>query len=216
MKTKLKSSNNYFLLLASILLLAQSCATVSISQRRYNKGLHIEWAGKGKIHQKQDALLAEKETKATEYETPTVHLPSTAIENSEIVTHNPFRPFAKNTLYSPLAAAKKQGEFLKDNKSENALTASATHSVKSNLSSKTQHNKTSDFSDPLWLLLIILLAILLPPIAIFLHEGGFTNNVLISVILVLLSILLGAGLSSGLFSIWGIAIIHAFWVIFFS
>ncbi len=67
MKTKLKSSNNYFLLLASILLLAQSCATVSISQRRYNKGLHIEWAGKGKIHQKQDALLAEKETKATVY-----------------------------------------------------------------------------------------------------------------------------------------------------
>ena len=115
-----------------------------------------------------------------------------------------------------MAAAKKQGEFLKDNKSENALTASATHSVKSNLSSKTQHSKTSDFSDPLWLLLIILLAILLPPIAIFLHEGGFTNNVLISVILVLLSILLGAGLSSGLFSILGIAIIHAFWVIFFS
>lgn len=216
MKLTKKFSNTYLLLFTSILLLAQSCATVSISQRRYNRGIHIEWAGKGKLHQKQEALLEEKQTTATVYETPTVHLSSTAIENSEIAVQKPFKPFSKNTSYSPLAVAKKQGIFFKDNERESTITAAAAHTVKLNHSSKKQQKKTSDFDDPLWLLLIILLAILLPPAAIFLHEGGFTRNVMISIILVLLAILMGAGVSSGLFSLWGLAIIHAFWVIFFS
>lgn len=180
---KLNYSLSALTITMSAVLFLSSCGTVSLTQRKYNKGFHFEWASNQKANTKvekprkvepvSDAfVLNDIQNLNTDIQTPSITQPM--VDHSFITQTAKVKPF--NVV-----------KFMKEAKKFNNLT---THNevITSKTFSKTtylkaiQNTKDGDL-DPI---VLIILAILIPPVAVLLYDKEVSSRFIINLILTFL------------------------------
>lgn len=194
------------LIVAAVFFLS-SCSTVSITQRKYNKGFHVEWAYSQNSNTKTVKSKENKKSIAlNSFKTTELEQPSSLTLQAENI--------AVGGLTLPIVASKTNSKTTVAEVSNNNFFKAKTVSKTTTLNSS---KKLSSGDSDLMYLLIIILAIIIPPIGVFLHEGSWTRNVTISLILSLVFGILGFGGFLGLGGIgrllYLIAIIHALMIV---
>ncbi len=232
MKNKSGNKNVVLIILATAMLL-NACSSVSFTQRRYNRGIHIEQTRfafsqhKGKQDVNNPKRVEERRRNHEERMLIPHHmvkeiavsdlgqlsdLPPT--NGSEWLTLQELT--IDNHLY--LTSSSNDVTTVMENEAnmENVSTAERSLQLPAALTHEMEYEERSadadDTDELLTLLIFVLLAIILPPLALYLWEGGVTRNVKISLILVLL-VLLGF-FAKTLISLYAIAIFHALYVMF--
>lgn len=212
-------TSNYISIFGLLAFLLSSCGSLSISQKRYSRGLNIDWFSakedKG-IEQKQSS---KKVRKLPEFQMAQNTEVSAELTSAIVEMETPaFRPVTAGSSLNPLLA---QASATKNNgsvKAKSNLVSKVTVGLKNTaqkmvqkapvrLSSKSIVNQTSD-SD-VNLILLVLLAIFIPPLAVYLYFGEITAHFWINIILCLV----GGGIG-GAVGYWGLGIIHALLVVF--
>lgn len=178
----MKNLHLFFALIVMILL--NACSSVSITQRRYNKGFSVDWVGFSKskettavAKQKKSSPISPKiESKGIE-ELISENNENTfalSVEESKVNVNLPFEtnqiiPFRKQVQQS------NQNNVI----AENMDILSPT---KVNFKSKREMIKKVKQDDTL---LLVIIALFIPPLAMYLLEGSWTFNCTINLILTL-------------------------------
>ncbi|MEZ4803974.1 MAG: YqaE/Pmp3 family membrane protein [Bacteroidia bacterium] len=208
-------------IVAIIAILLSSCGSLSISQKRYSRGLNIDWfsAKDDNGGKKTPKPKKEKNTKTIiQNETIAADANVTIDEEDvkeELAKESIVEEEVQNDIVSSTQSRQKHS-FLKSNKSlDNNFESSSDVSKKSNFNSpkiKETLNSTHSSNDAdAELILLIILAFLIPPIAIFLYFGEIETHFWISILLCLLAV---GAFTGGLFFGWGLPVVHALLVIF--
>jgi uncharacterized membrane protein YqaE (UPF0057 family) len=227
-----KSNTIAVVIVLATAMLLNACSSVSITQRRYNRGIHIEQTrfvftqhqGKQDVN---NPKRAEERRRKNEERAPISHqivkevavsdlgqlttLPPSdgseglALQELTINNHWYLTPFSSNDVTTVM---KNKAEMENEATTETSLPLSAANHQEMEY----EERSADDTDELLTLLIFVLLAIILPPLALYLWEGGVTRNVKISLILVLL-VLLGF-FAKTLISLYAIAIFHALYVMF--
>lgn len=176
-------------LIVAAALFLSSCSSVSLTQRKYNKGFHFEWVtnqkADGKVEKPRTVnptsnvvVLNNIQNSTSENQTPSITQPM--VDHSFITQPVKVKPF--NIV-----------KFMKEAKKINNLT---THNevITSKTFSKTTYlkaiqNTKGGALDPV---LLIILAIFIPPVAVFLYDNGVTSRFWLNLILTILGWVLGA------------------------
>lgn len=176
-------------LIVAAALFLSSCSSVSLTQRKYNKGFHFEWVtnqkADGKVEKPRTVnptsnvvVLNNIQNSTSENQTPSITQPM--VDHSFITQSVKVKPF--NIV-----------KFMKEAKKINNLT---THNevITSKTFSKTTYlkaiqNTKGGALDPV---LLIILAIFIPPVAVFLYDNGVTSRFWLNLILTILGWVLGA------------------------
>ena len=209
---------NGILVFAALMILLSSCGSLSISQKRYSRGLNIDWFSKKdeprktpqpKVKKVKEApaetVVADEKPISQVFESvEEIQTVQNAQDNST-VTENQSAPAQSKTSSvkrhakaSKLATAFKAKELRKELKQ------------KLNVSKKTEaENQTSADEN---LILLVILALFIPPLAVYLFYGSPETHFWINLILFL--IFGGLWFGGGFFYGIGIAVIHALLVIF--
>jgi uncharacterized membrane protein YqaE (UPF0057 family) len=209
-------------IVAIVAILLSSCGSLSISQKRYSRGLNIDW-----FSAKDDN--GGKKTPKPKKEKPISTLAQNEISNKgenatlseESIQEEPANEIIvesghdENTEIASSIQSKRKHSFLKRNKSSDIQTESSSDfSEKTNYKSpqtkELSQAKNSRNDADADLILLIILALFIPPIAIFLYFGEIETHFWISILLVLLAI---GAFSGGLFFGWGLPVVHALLVI---
>lgn len=208
-----------FMTLAVILL--SSCGSLSISQKRYSRGLNISWFGN------RADKGAENKTPAKESRKGTNTRIADRAENNGSGNASGETAVSDEVLELP-AAVTPVAELSEGSKSEPAAKTEKKASVRkkstlfkelrkniktqSHLKPSTgQNNNAADSANDsdVNLILLVILALLLPPLAVYLYFGELNVHFWINLILCLIGG--GIGVAVGY---WGLAVIHALLVVF--
>lgn len=191
---------NYFLTAIIVAFLFSSCGSLSISQKRYSRGLNIDWFSK-----KDDKPVAAKTRKskqaevtavAAKEETPEVEVaediqafPESAAINEVILASPAYNSGIEKNSYS--RPAKKNREARKS--FQNGGTGEQGKEMLKQASSYMPATVPDGTDDGVATLLLVILCII-PPLgllAVFLHQGEINEKFWISLLLHLLFILPG-------------------------
>ncbi|MDP2174605.1 MAG: YqaE/Pmp3 family membrane protein [Bacteroidota bacterium] len=214
-------------LIAILTLLFSSCGSISITQKRYSNGLNIDWfAGKDKKADNQNVVKKRKaksnpiDNIASSSENATINniqlnetIASENLNNENNINENQ-QPF--NATFDTKQSQKKTLKTLKNATREdfNAISKEEKTEITKNLKSiKKKNNKnTTSNESGLPLILLVIIALIIPPLAVFLYYGEINVHFWINLILLLL---VGGGLytSIGVIGL-GLAAIHALLVVF--
>lgn len=214
----------YLSLIAIVAILFSSCGSLTISQKRYSRGLHIDWfVAKGKTedapvkvrtkekkltNQGDSKLAAEQQYSELEMAAIEEQMPEAAAsfvnDGAETVISAPEIIKEKGSvkrsgLRKKVKAIREMKSVLKENKKASINSANNFSEI----------NKTNE-SD-VALILLVLIALILPPLAVYLYFGEIETHFWINIILCLLF-----GVSFGIFGFggFGLAVIHALLVVF--
>lgn len=180
---------NYFLLIAVLVVFASSC---TITKRRYNSGYHIEW--------KHAAAKVEKnnhENELAKVETPTeetVAPVETPASEPSVVTSTPANTVVSNPVAeTSKSIAEKSVSKKSTTRTSNVSTATFEAPVQSKTSTQgfvpVADNLDSTESKALSqvdMVLLVILALLIPPLAVYLHQGSWNEMCWISLLLTIL------------------------------
>lgn len=202
MKTKI-----YFLTFATVAFLLTSCGSLSITQKRYSRGLNISL-----FRSKDEKPVAQKATIAHKNQTNKTNISSDV--SSTPVADQPVETTGDKSLNE--INNNNTSKIIGSDKNENAKPKAIETKIKSRAINKfmntIQPNKitqTSNDSD-VALIILILLALFIPPLAVYLYYGEINTQFWISLILTLLA--------GGIFFVgssigWGFPVVHALLVI---
>jgi|JI102314A1RNA_FD_contig_31_4014487_length_1789_multi_4_in_0_out_0_2 uncharacterized membrane protein YqaE (UPF0057 family) len=174
------------------ILFIQSC---TIEKRRYTDGYHVEWSHRHNRHEsKTDTEVADLKKEAAERELSVVVQSENEVLTSEVTSKVEPTPTVTSAKVQPKATIRKEAE--KSTVSLRHPIVRHTPAFKSNEGSVSINEEFQNSEEEL---LLIILAIFIPPLAVFLHEGSWNTTCWINLILTLL--------------FWLPGIIHAFIVI---
>jgi uncharacterized membrane protein YqaE (UPF0057 family) len=185
----------------AIVALASSCSTTNdvasnrgIQKRKYNKGFFVSknpksFNKKHDVENTKDINSFDEVTEVINSQTKSKNITTkekviannkkiAATENTVKTTSNE----KKNTIENSLKSSKNNDEIFEENEINNNITKK---DVKSKLKSK--KHKTKNTGGDVDLVVLVLLAIFLPPLAVFLYEG-ITTRFWINLVLTLLLI----------------------------
>lgn len=209
--------NKHIIIFAALLIFLSSCGSLSISKKRYSRGFNIDW-----FSSKDDVAKAPVKKEKNKPET-------TKADGDENIVKGESGVDAATDLNTPEAEAtvvnadnvpvieskveKKEpkkkiaGGLIKKSKEVFQIQKKAI----SKLSHKNQSNSSSESNDSdVGLLILVILAIFIAPLAVYLYFGELNGHFWLSLIFYLVGI--GA---FGLFQFGiGVAIIHALLVVF--
>lgn len=210
---------NGILAFAALMILLSSCGSLSISQKRYSRGLNIDWFSKKDEPRKAPQPKVKKVKEAPTETVVADEKPNSQVfesveeiqtvqngQNNSAVTETQSTPAqSKTTNVKRHSKANKVATILKAKELRKEL------KQKLNVSKKTEAENQTSADDNL--ILLVILAILLPPLAVYLFYGSPETHFWINLIL---WIVFGGGvfLFGGGFFGAGIALIHALLVIF--
>lgn len=168
------------LLVAAVAIVFSSC---TVEKRQYMDGYHVEWFGKGK-----KAEAANKKESALQENVATV--PTTVTEEVAVVaepsTNEAVTPIVEAPVAPTKAERKAIREAAKQMKSE-ARHYMSEHKADRSFSGATNFNNASlDVASEPDTVLLVILAFLLPPLAVYLYEGSWTSRCTVNLILTLL------------------------------
>lgn len=205
-------SKNYITLSLVLALILSSCGSLSITQRRYSRGINIDWLAYGKtekpeekkanVAKKKAGIAAEPKNSVASSEAPSNAVQST--DNNTVV-------LAENT---PASTPEKKTTKQRAKVLSVKTILNNAKEIKQKKQSLNHHSNitatdASNDSD-VHILILIILAIIIPPLAVFLYYGEINTQFWISLILTLLAIgLFGGGYLFG----WGVPVVHALLVI---
>lgn len=183
---KLNYSIGALTLILSAVIFLSSCSSVSLSQRRYNKGLHIEWVTSQKTDKKVESNKTQRTAQHSEVITlSSLNIGTLASNHSQIsnpmIDHN---FILKQNKINPVKVWK-SAKQLKKMTEFNEFASTKVVSKTTFLKAKKSFSKSSLLDDTN-LILLVILAILIPPLAVYLHEGEINNKFIINLILTLL------------------------------
>ncbi len=212
-------TSNYISILAVMAFFLSSCGSLSISQKRYSRGLNIDW-----FAAKEDKGAAQKASVRKSKKVENVLLAEAPTAKEELVIGETKKesfiisPVASPSIVKPVAVKYSTVKASKQVKAKSAIGSKIVTRIKANASKMIQKapvkiagtnsvNQTND-SD-VNLILLVILALLLPPLAVYLYFGEINIHFWINLILCLVGG--GVGVVVGY---WGLAIIHALLVVF--
>lgn len=180
---------NYLLLIALLIVFASSC---TITKRRYNSGYHIEWKHAATKVEKinQDNELAKVETNSIDAIKAEETSASSSIESN-------IAP-ANTTVSNPITVAPKsltQKSVAKKStrRSSNVSPATFETPVQSKTSTEafvpvTDHVDAAESKalSEVDMVVLVILALLIPPLAVYLHQGSWNDMCWISLLLTIL------------------------------
>lgn len=208
---------------AILALLLSSCGSLSISQKRYSRGLNFDWFaskdGNANDNQKTTKKPRKEAQKVAEDNNTTSYVTETQTE--EATEEN----YARNTQSaSAVSAPAVFEESTKSNNSTKSKRVRKPLSIVKELKKEIKaasHKKTIAASSPnsadesndsdVNLILLVLLALLIPPLAVYLYFGEINAHFWISIILCILG---GALYTGGSIAYFSFAVIHALLVVF--
>lgn len=211
-------SKIYLSVLLVLTILFSSCGSLTITQKRYSRGLNIDLFTSGdekksdkkaNVARKKNSkriLLAEKEETTKPLIDNIENLSLT--EKETIASKN-----ADHPVFSENATMKQKGvsPFKKMRSIKNSFTQLQDKQPESNFKNTIVRNSTQKSDSDVALLILVIIALFIPPLAVFLYYGEINGQFWISLILTLLAAgAFGIGIVFG----WGIPIIHALLVIF--
>jgi len=174
------------------LMFLSSCSTISVSSRRYNKGLHFEWAKTS--NSKEAVKQTTSKVRNATVECDVVAEEVVEVENVntllaqevelDLQLTNEVIASKSNSikLFNSIKKAKgADSEFLNDNFEVKSLSKKAL--IKAKMSKKSKR----EFSTGL----LVVLAFLWPTLAVYLYEEEFNNRVIVNLILTFLCFLPG-------------------------
>lgn len=216
----MKNLNRISIVLVAVILLS-SCGSISISQKRYSRGLNIDlFTHKDEKPQNKKEGVRLKPAARTAFEAP-------ANAETELLAMQPeTTPVVEET--QSLATEQMSAVDASDaNVKATGVTHKAKHKGKAglfsgikalksiakpqSLSKATSVSKADATHSDVGTLLLVIIAILLPPLAVFLYFGELETNFIISLLLVLLAG--GIFLGGGSFFWWTLAVVHALLVV---
>ncbi len=186
---------NLLFLAVFAIVFIQSC---TVEKRRYLDGYHVEWNHRHDkqtvLNEKTDLVQEEKVIEASPYEeenasSSKVEVPQVQVQPSNVTVAK----LERNNDKQNRAQKPNKGKYHQTTARENVEHTTNVFAPKAELNFDASNQ--SDEED----LLLIILAIFIPPLAVFLHEGSWNTTCWINLILTLL--------------FWLPGIIHALWVI---
>ena len=212
-------TSHYISIIAIMAFVLSSCGSLSISQKRYSRGLNIDW-----FAAKEDKGAAQKQSTRKSKKVEDVLVAEAPTAKQELVIAETKKesfvlsPVASPSVVTPEVVKSSMVKAGKQVKAKSAIGSKIVSSIKANASKMIQKapikiasangiNQTSD-SD-VNLILLVILALLLPPLAVYLYFGEINIHFWINLILCLVGG--GVGVVVGY---WGLAIIHALLVVF--
>jgi uncharacterized membrane protein YqaE (UPF0057 family) len=215
-------TSNYLLLIIIASVVFSSCSSLSISRKRYSRGLNIDWftakedkATAVKVNKTKTAPAKDAKDDQSENETiaeePTIIEQEDAVidkgsvvnaEPAEIVVDEPelqSKQKAPTTTFGKLKAIKKLRKEVKNN-----------FNLSQSSVNKTAPAETNNDSD-VALILLVILAFLLPPLAVYLYFGEANLHFWLNLILWLLAVGVIVG---GFYIGYGLPVVHALLVVF--
>lgn len=209
---------NGILAFAALMILLSSCGSLSISQKRYSRGLNIDWFSKKdeprktpqpKVKKVKEApvenIVGENIPASQEFESVEDIQTDQSFQDNSSVTETQSAP-----AQSSAASMKKQAKAVKKSAAFKAKELRKELKQKLNVSKKTEANSESNSDENL--ILLVILALFIPPLAVYLFYGSPETHFWINLILFL--IFGGLWFGGGFFYGIGIAVIHALLVIF--
>ena len=192
--------------------LLSSCGSLSISQKRYSRGLNIDlFSSKdekpiefkaAKAEKNQVAVAKKVESNTTSNENLSIDETISEIKENKIETKEQIELIIKKDNAKQLFDNIKTKDF--KSKNQNKINSE----LKSFIPESTQEKNDSGVST----LLLILIALIIPPLAVFLYFDEINFHFWLNLILLLVAG--GVFLSGGLLFYVGAAFIHALLVIF--
>lgn len=176
-------------------MLIQSC---TVEKRRYMDGYHVEWNHRHEnqivLNEKIDLAQDEKVIEDAPFEEENTNAPEVEVSQArvELSNENAVVMERKNDKQN-LTQKPDNRKYQQSTTRENVERSSAVFAPKGELNIDASNQSNEDD------LLLLILAIFIPPLAVFLHEGSWNSTCWINLILTLL--------------FWLPGIIHAFWVI---
>lgn len=169
-------------LLFSIIAITLFLGSCTVEKRHYMSGYHVEWNNKNKKADKAEAApvqLAEVQHSVTEQivaleQTASVQTEQNVVAQTEVATasvEQVAKPSTKPSI-KQVAQMKAQQQVLKQAIKENAIAS--------------KRNMSSEASSEPDTVLLIVLAFLIPPLAVYLYEGSWTSRCTVNLILTLL------------------------------
>ena len=207
----MKINTSKFSLLLITVLLISSCGTGKFTGKHYRNRSWI----------KVDPIAQQKENGNENQK-------EVAANSTEIVTNSELKSDEKTTIQSESTVSKSETDLTtkpvnpsKNSKSTDQISESVLESnsnnviINENQSEKNKvMNKDITHDSDLMLVIEIILAFILPPLAIFLHDGATSGLFWITLILCLFSVGGGFWIFGGLFGLWGLSTILALLRIF--
>lgn len=206
-----------------------SCGSLSVSKKRYSRGLNIDWfSSRDDAGKSQPIKKKERVSKSVQNNSPAKT--GAIAEESGVYVFSETEPIENLhtdlalTDYKPLINEKEINRKISKHKEAGKVTflqkmaakkigrVVRKHTVISPETNQTTTAVHASHDADTNLILLVILALLLPPLAIFLYFGELEVHFLINILL----ILLGGGLwlASGGISYIGLAVIHALLVVF--
>lgn len=186
-------TTNYISILAIMAFIFSSCGSLSISQKRYSRGLNIDW-----FAAKEDKGAAQKASVRKSKKVERVLLADAPASKEELVVEEPKKEsFVLSSVASPSAVKPEVMKVStvkasKQVKAKAAMGSKIISSIKANASKMVQkaplkiastssvhESHDSDVS----LLILIILAIVIPPLAVYLYFGEINIHFWISLLL---------------------------------
>lgn len=209
--------NKHIIIFAALLIFLSSCGSLSISKKRYSRGFNIDW-----FSSKDDVAKAPAKKEKNKPETTKADGDENIVKNESgvdaaadlntqeaeaTVVNNENVPVVESKVEKKEPKKKIAGGLIKKSKEVFQIQKKAI----SKLSHKNQSNSSSESNDSdVGLLILVILAIIIPPLAVYLYFGEINGHFWLSLLLCLLAI--------GLFGVirfgFGLAVIHALLVVF--
>lgn len=184
----------HLLIVSAVLILLSSCGSLSITQKRYSRGLNIDW-----FSAKDDKKPASKSTRkpsrtevATQPENnnlptenqATISVPELANEPVHIAVQESAIPSLESPKITKAKIARSTKKHQSEIVNEKAPKISALSHVKQML--KTAKKADSDVGT----LILVILALFVPPLAVFLYYMELNGQFWLNILLVVLAALL--------------------------
>jgi uncharacterized membrane protein YqaE (UPF0057 family) len=216
-------TSNYILFIVVASFLFASCGSLSISQKRYSRGLNIDWfSAKGDKKTQAATTIKVKKTPSKKQDEAPVKAEEAIAENqapvetqAEIIVAVPDQVSVETVKAETVEVpkqrpAKKIAKQLKAmNKIRQEMVAGKLSIAQSRVDKNTPDASTND-SD-VALILLVILALLLPPLAVFLYFGEANGHFWLNLILWLIAI---GAIFGGLAFGFAVPVIHALLVVF--
>lgn len=209
---------NGILAFAALMILLSSCGSLSISQKRYSRGLNIDWFSKKDEPRKTPQPKVKKVKEAPTETAVADEKPASqvfeSVEEIQSVQNDPNNSTVTETQTNP--AQSKSSSIKKQTKANKMAAAFKAKELrkelkqKLNVSKKTESSDQSNADDNL--ILLVILALFVPPLAVYLFYGSPETHFWINLILFL--VFGGLSFGGGLIFFVGIAVIHALLVLF--
>jgi uncharacterized membrane protein YqaE (UPF0057 family) len=213
----MKTATRYFFVLFSLLLFFSCKNSVDLIKRRYTGGYYVEHSGKRAADKKESSVKMKKDVSPQQEQTTVAFAEQKqrpSAENQK-TTENDAEPVAQNGGTGPGKKDKAACD-----KTQGGLTSQENVALhkEPKLKTETHRNKydgdipvSGAASDTALFILLILLAIFIPPLAVYIKQKEITKWFWITLILCLLT---GFGrIASFLFSFWFVAFVIALLVV---